>query len=97
MADSLIEALNTLKRKIELNNQRYMALKDECERLKTDNDSLRHELSLRDHEIERLSKDAEFLTYSHRLADSPDAIVKTRRHIARLIRNIDTCIALLKE
>lgn len=47
--------------------------------------------------LDKALSDIEFLTVSHRLADSPDSIVSTRRHIARLIRNIDSCISMLKE
>lgn len=97
MAQTLLDALSSLRHKIELSNERYLALKQECDLLKADNESLRRDLSSRDAEIRRLRNDAKFLAISHRLAQNPDTIVESRRHIAKLIRNIDTCISLLKE
>lgn len=44
----------------------------------------------------RTEKDVEYLTMSHRLADNPDTIIETRRHISRLIRNIDRCLEMLE-
>ncbi len=45
----------------------------------------------------RARLDADYLTMSHRLADSPDTIIATRRRISALIRTIDRCISMLKD
>ncbi len=45
----------------------------------------------------RARLDADYLIYSHRLADSPDTIIATRRRISALIRTIDRCISMLKD
>lgn len=47
--------------------------------------------------VEQLKTDNEFLTVSHRLAQSPDEIVRSRRLISGWIRDIDRCISQLKE
>lgn len=48
-------------------------------------------------ERDRARLDVEFLQVSHKLADNPDTLVATRRRLARLIRNIDRCLEMLKE
>ena len=65
--------------------------------LEEENSTLRQELEDCRKDLEVARRDVEFLTMSHRLASSPDSIISTRRHIARLIRTIDTCISMLKE
>lgn len=45
----------------------------------------------------RARLDADYLTVSHRLADSPDTLIATRRRISSLIRTIDRCISMLKD
>ena len=47
--------------------------------------------------IEQAEKDIEFLSISHRLADSSDTIISTRRQLARLIGTINNCIRMLNE
>lgn len=58
---------------------------------------LRLEIAEARRERDRARLYAEYLTVSHRLADSPDTLIDTRRHIAKLIRNIDRCLEMLKE
>lgn len=41
--------------------------------------------------------DIEFLSMSHRLANSPDTIVSARKKIIGLIRTINKCIRMLNE
>lgn len=48
-------------------------------------------------EIKSLKTDNDYLAVSHRLAQSPDEIIKSRRMIAGWIREIDRCISQLKE
>ena len=47
--------------------------------------------------IEKANQNIEFLSMSHRLADSPEALIAARTKIAQLIRTIDSCIRLIKE
>lgn len=65
--------------------------------LEEENSDLRQELEECRKDLEVTRRDVEFLTMSHRLADSPDTIIAARRRIARLIRTIDNCISMLKE
>ncbi len=47
-------------------------------------------------ELTAMSTNCEFLAMSHRLASSPDQLMRTRRLIAKMIRNIDRTIDDLK-
>lgn len=59
--------------------------------------SLEYDLRAAREETERIRSERDFLEVSHRLAASPDSLVRTRRHIARLIRRLDSSIALLED
>ena len=97
MAESLLQILQNLK-------DAQRDLRQEVENLRQRNKELEEEArdALRNaEEAEKRREEAllevEYLKVSHRLADSPDTIVETRRIIAGLIRNIDRCIEMLKE
>lgn len=97
MAQPLISILSQISDKIteleairQQQNSRIKFLEEENEDLK---EKLKEQTQL----LHQANIDKEFLTMSHRLADSPDSIISTRRRIARLIRTIDNCISMLKE
>ena len=48
-------------------------------------------------ELREARMEVDFLTVSHRLADSPQNIISARRRLQRLIAKIDRCVTLLKE
>lgn len=97
MARTLLTILGDLEQRISL-------LQGEMEELRRKNselEQLNSELVKREAEA-RQARDAaltdvDYLKVSHRLADSPDSLVETRKVIAGLIRNIDRCIEMLKE
>ena len=97
MARSVLTAVQSLGAKAErlaLQRNRLReenkALLKEVERLREENASLREERRI-------ALLDVEFLSVSHRLADSPQKLAGARRHVAGLIRILDRCIALLRE
>ena len=97
MAESLLQILQNLKdaqrdlrQEVENLRQRNKELEEEAR------DARRNAEEAEKHREEALLE-VEYLKVSHRLADSPDTIVETRRIIAGLIRNIDRCIEMLKE
>lgn len=47
-------------------------------------------------QLTRSRLDAEFLTLSHRLADTPEGLLTARRIIASLIRKVDAAITMVK-
>ena len=68
---------------------RIAALEKRIADLQADLDNTRKELH-------QAHLDVEFLTLSHRLADSPDALAAARKTIASLIRKVDVAISMLK-
>lgn len=97
MAQSLLSILENLE-------ARQEELRAEMESLRKRNRELEEEnADLRSKEAEALKirdkalLDVEYLSVSHHLAENPDTLIDARRIIAGLIRNIDRCIAMLKE
>lgn len=97
MALPLISLLTTVDDKVTEISNLHRQLHQRIKALEEEKEDLRRELDETRARLRKAELDVEFLTMSHRLADSPDSIISTRRHIARLIRNIDSCISMLKE
>ena len=97
MATPLPDILDTLRLQIEARRKEYSRLKESNRLLEEENADLRRLAAEAQKEREKAMLDAEFLAVSHKLADSPDTLVSARRHLARLIRNIDRCLEMLKE
>ncbi len=71
--------------------------KAELERLRTENATLKEQLAECRRELQASQMEVDFLTISHRLADSPENLISARRRVQRLIAKIDRCVSLLKE
>lgn len=97
MATPLPDILDTLRLQIEARRKEYARLKERNRLLEEENADLRRLAAEAQKEREKAMLDAEFLAVSHKLADSPDTLVSARHHLARLIRNIDRCLEMLKE
>ena len=97
MSTPLPDILDTLRLQIEARRKEYARLKERNRLLEEENADLRRLAAEAQKEREKAMLDAEFLAVSHKLADSPDTLVSARRHLARLIRNIDRCLEMLKE
>ena len=97
MATPLPDILDPLRLQIEARRKEYARLKERNRLLEEENADLRRLAAEAQKEREKAMLDAEFLAVSHKLADSPDTLVSARRHLARLIRNIDRCLEMLKE
>lgn len=97
MAQPLVTILKSVNEKITGLGTIQQQLYARIEALEVENENLRQELKETQELLKKTAVDVEFLTMSHRLADSPDSIISTRRRIARLIRTIDNCISMLKE
>lgn len=97
MAQPLVTSLRILQDKIAETAQLQTQLLARISALESENTILREELEQTRSALRDKETDVKFLTMSHRLAQSPDAVISTRRHIARLIRNIDKCISMIRE
>lgn len=97
MAQPLTSLLSQISDKITEIETNQKQLYARIKILEEENESLQDTIKELRQLLSQANTDKEFLTMSHRLADSPDSIVSTRRRIARLIRTIDNCISMLKE
>ena len=93
----LINSISILSKKIDsLLSEREMLI-DRVKVLSEENKLLREYHNKDTLKINNALKDIEYLSLSHRLADSPEALVSARNNISELIRTIDSCIRLLRE
>lgn len=97
MARSLLEILESSGSHADALIARLKALRDENAQLRARVEDLGTRLAEATAERDKALKDVEYLTLSHRLADTPEALVNARREVARLIRVVDRCITLLKD
>lgn len=96
MARSIITAIKSLGEKGERLAVANDLLRKENQALKEENDRLRQRAETAEEETRRVRLESEFLVVSHKLADNPQKLADSRRHIARLIRILDRCIAQLQ-
>lgn len=97
MARALLPLLASLNDKINKLISVQENLLSRIEQLEEENEGLKAELNDKMKQLAKANTDIEFLTISHKLADSPDSIIATRRRIARLIKTIDNCISMINE
>lgn len=93
----LIQLLSTLQSRIEMLVESQNVLLKKIEELEKKNIVLENQIKSDAKIIEEANKNLEFLTLSHRLADSPDTIISTRKKITGLIRTINNCIQILEK
>ena len=97
MARSLHRVIAELREKMELlASQRDEALAAK-EALAQEADTLRQQLEECRESLRESRMEVDFLTVSHRLADTPANLVSASRRLQRLIAKIDRCVTLLKE
>lgn len=97
MPRTLTGIIRELREKVsELAEERDSAVA-ESERLAEEVVRLRQQLADSSRDLDLARQEVDFLTVSHRLADSPENLVSARRRLQRLIAKIDRCVALLRE
>ncbi len=97
MARPLHGVITELREKIEqLAKQRDEAIAAQ-DALTQEAEELRQELEECREQLSEARMEVDFLTVSHRLADSPANLISARRRLQRLIAKIDRCVSLLKE
>lgn len=97
MAETLKAALEELKVRVKALTTENRRLREENAELESQNRTLKELTSEAEQRRQRAELDAEYLAVSHKLADTPDTLINTRRHISQMIRNIDRCLEMLKE
>ena len=93
----LLIAISSLSKRVDVLLQQNNELITRLKFLEEENSRLKIQYEKYKEELEKKEKDIEFLSLSHRLADSPEALQEARRKIAGLIRTIDSCIRLINE
>ena len=97
MARPLHQAISELRSIIErLASQRDAALAAQ-EAMAQEMDDLKGQLEECREQLREARMEVDFLTVSHRLADSPANLISARRRLQRLIAKIDRCVSLLKD
>ena len=90
MTSSLQSVADDILVKLSRIEERHRALERRCRELEEANADLQYQLRQTQSELEQSRRDAEFLTLSHRLAESPAALVQARK----MIRRVDKAISL---
>lgn len=97
MARSLTTSLRALGEKAERLAAQRDRLAKENQDLRDQLEELRQELDDTRQQRHKAELEVEFLTVSYKLAGTPAKLADARRHVARLIRILDRCIALLRD
>ena len=97
MARQLLRVIKDLRLAIETLASQRDRYGIENERLQQEVESLKLQLEESRKELKDARMEVDFLTVSHRLADSPDNLISARRRLKRLIAKIDRCVSLLKD
>ena len=97
MASDLRNTLTRLSEKSRFLTQRYRRVSEERKQALDQVEDLRRTLRQRDKELQTLRMQVEYLTVVSTIAPSRESLDETRARIAGLMREIDRCIADLKE
>ena len=93
----LIHSMSVLSKRIDNLLSQITNLQLRVYKLETENAELRKQHLEEVSKLENARKEIEFLSVSHRLADSPEALISARQKVAKLIRTIDNCIRMINE
>lgn len=91
----LIQSVTTLSGKVDSLLEQVKSLNDKVISLQKENSELRRRHLDDINELELAKRDIEFLSLSHRLAGSPEALVKARAKITKILDTIDSCIQII--
>ena len=97
MAVNLHKMLERISEKSEQLARRYEHSRSEILQLEQKVADLKLEIEELKRSIRELSVENESLRVSHKLAPTPNDVIKSRRLIAGLVREIDKCISQLNE
>lgn len=96
MADSPSFLIDEIRKKIDILAKQRDKASERCRQLADNVEALNADKVEIQQRLDNALLEVEFLTLSHRLADSPQALADARRKISGLIRKIDAAIALIK-
>lgn len=97
MANDLKQTLERLRGKADLLVERYQLLLQEKQQVDMLNEELSSTIKKQQQEIDRLQQEVEHLKVVTTLTPKREDVEKSRAFLSKLVRNIDKCIAELKE
>lgn len=96
MPESPSALIAGIQQKIALLAAKRDEAESKCRELMRRIEGLESDIAEKEQALRQAHQEIEFLTLSHRLADSPAALAEARKTLARLIRKVDAAIALIK-
>ena len=93
----LLHSILALSKKIDRLLESQKKLQTRIQELEISNENLTRQHEIDQKALKKAKQEVEFLSLSHRLASSPEALISARNEISRLIRTIDNCIRLINE
>lgn len=93
----LIQTIALLSRKIDTLLKQLEGLKARISELEITNSDLQKRHQEDQKLLQQAKKNIEFLSLSHRLAATPEALLSARKNIADMIKTIDSCLSLINE
>lgn len=97
METSLSKELQDLSRKIGILAAQRDEAQGELKRAREEISDLQRRLAEKEAELHKSNLDVEFLTLSHKLADSPQKLAEARATVRRMLAGVEKAISLLKE
>lgn len=93
----LLQSITILSKKIDILLQQQKSLQERIDNLEMQNQELRKQHDVDVSLLDNAKKNIEFLSVSHRLAATPEALISARNKVSKLIRTIDSCIRMINE
>ena len=93
----LLQSITILSKKIDILLQQQKSLQERIDNLEMQNQELRKQHDVDVSLLDKAKKNIEFLSVSHRLAATPEALISARNKVSKLIRTIDSCIRMINE
>lgn len=91
------ESIKSIQQQVKRLIKLHDSLKEENKSLKSSNNSLKEELQKQKKAIAELEERNKVLKIAKRLSDTNESTTEHRKKINELLREIDRCIALLKQ
>lgn len=97
MPSDLQQQLESVRAKARVVTEKYHHLKEAYDAAKDEISTLKAEILARDEELEQLKLKVEYLSIASTVRITGDDLASTRAMVADLVREIDRCLADLKE
>lgn len=97
MPSDLQQQIENVRAKARVVTEKYHHLKEAYDAAKDEISTLKAEILARDEELEQLKLKVEYLSIASTVRITGDDLASTRAMVADLVREIDRCLADLKE